>query len=95
MKIYLVALSAGLLVGAIYSLIGARSPAPPLVALLGLFGMLLGEQGFAVAKRLVNGRPLTNEWLIEECLPKITGAPVSPSPAHSTPLTPTMPDTPK
>ncbi len=31
MKIYLVSLGAGLLVGVIYSLLGVRSPAPPIV----------------------------------------------------------------
>lgn len=44
MKIYLVSLGAGLLVGVIYSLLHVRSPAPPVVALVGLLGILLGEQ---------------------------------------------------
>ena len=44
MKIYLLSLGAGLLVGVIYSLINIRSPAPPVVALIGLLGILIGEQ---------------------------------------------------
>ncbi|PYM53063.1 MAG: XapX domain-containing protein, partial [Candidatus Rokuibacteriota bacterium] len=44
MKIYLLSLGAGLLVGVIYSLVNVRSPAPPVVALVGLLGILLGEQ---------------------------------------------------
>ncbi|MBA4221468.1 MAG: hypothetical protein C0458_12115 [Methylobacterium sp.] len=44
MKIYLMSLGAGLLVGVIYSLISVRSPAPPVVALIGLLGILIGEQ---------------------------------------------------
>ncbi len=44
MKIYLMSLGAGLLVGVIYSLINVRSPAPPVVALVGLLGILIGEQ---------------------------------------------------
>ena len=36
MKAYLLSLGAGLLVGVVYSLLGVRSPAPPLIALLGL-----------------------------------------------------------
>lgn len=44
MKVYLFSLGAGVLVGAIYHLIGVRSPAPPLVALVGLLGILAGEQ---------------------------------------------------
>lgn len=44
MRLYLLSLGAGLLVGAIYGLIHVRSPAPPLVARVGLLGILLGEQ---------------------------------------------------
>ena len=39
MKIYLLSLGAGLLVGVVYSLLQVRSPAPPLVALIGLLGI--------------------------------------------------------
>ena len=40
---YLLSLGAGILVGVIYGLIAVRSPAPPIIALLGLLGMLAGE----------------------------------------------------
>ncbi|MDJ0821239.1 MAG: DUF1427 family protein [Paracoccaceae bacterium] len=40
---YLLSLAAGLAIGAIYGLIAVRSPAPPIIALLGLLGMLAGE----------------------------------------------------
>jgi XapX domain-containing protein len=53
MKLYLVSLAAGILVGAIYSLINVRSPAPPVVALVGLLGILLGEQLVPLVKRLL------------------------------------------
>ena len=55
MKIYLVSLGAGVLVGVIYALLNVRSPAPPLVALLGLIGMLAGEQVIPMAKQLIVG----------------------------------------
>lgn len=55
MKLYLVSLGAGLLVGLIYSLLNVRSPAPPVVALIGLLGMLLGEQIIPVGKQLISG----------------------------------------
>ena len=42
MKPYLVSLLVGLLVGIIYALFKVRSPAPPVIALVGLFGMLIG-----------------------------------------------------
>lgn len=44
MKPYILALGAGLLVGVVYGLLHVRSPAPPIVALVGLLGILLGEQ---------------------------------------------------
>ncbi len=44
MKIYVVSLAVGVLVGVFYGLINVRSPAPPLAAVLGLVGMLLGQQ---------------------------------------------------
>lgn len=58
MKIYLASLGAGILVGVIYSLINVRSPAPPVVALVGLFGILLGEQIVPVARHLLAGSAL-------------------------------------
>ncbi|MEL7464645.1 MAG: DUF1427 family protein [Pseudomonadota bacterium] len=42
-KPYAISLAIGAGVGVIYALLGARSPAPPIIALLGLLGMLLGE----------------------------------------------------
>ena len=47
---YLVSLLMGLAVGAAYGLVQVRSPAPPLIALVGLFGMVLGEQAIDMAK---------------------------------------------
>jgi len=42
-KPYAISLAIGLVVGVIYALLNTRSPAPPVIALLGLLGMLLGE----------------------------------------------------
>jgi XapX domain-containing protein len=75
MKIYLVSLGAGILVGIIYGLMQVRSPAPPAIALIGLLGMLIGEQVVPSAKRVLAGEPLTLSWFHRECVPKITGAP--------------------
>ena len=44
MKTYLLSFGVGLAVGILYYLLRVRSPAPPLVALAGLLGMVLGEQ---------------------------------------------------
>ena len=55
MKIYLLSLGAGVLVGVIYSVLNVRSPAPPLVALVGLLGILVGEQIIPVSKQMLSG----------------------------------------
>jgi XapX domain-containing protein len=44
MKVSFISFVVGLGVGVLYGLIRVKSPAPPIVALLGLFGMVLGEQ---------------------------------------------------
>jgi len=38
-------------VGAAYGLVHIRSPAPPMIALVGLLGMVLGQQAVEMAKR--------------------------------------------
>ena len=63
MKVYLVSLAAGLLVGIIYSLLNVRSPAPPVVALVGLLGILLGEQIPPLIKSLWLKEPAAQSWL--------------------------------
>jgi len=44
MKVSFLSFVVGLGVGVLYGLIRVKSPAPPIVALLGLLGMVLGEQ---------------------------------------------------
>jgi XapX domain-containing protein len=62
MKLYLMSLGAGLLVGVIYSLINVRSPAPPVVALLGLLGILIGEQLPPLLRSVWAKEPATQSW---------------------------------
>ena len=73
MRTYLVSLGAGLLVGIVYSLLNVRSPAPPVVALVGLLGILVGEQIIPVAKRMVEGSHLAAAWRQAQCTPHIFG----------------------
>lgn len=75
MKVYLISLGAGVLVGIIYALLGVRSPAPPAIALVGLLGMLIGEQVLPPVKRMMAGEPVTTAWFRHECVPRITGNP--------------------
>ncbi len=73
MKPYLLALGAGLLVGVIYGLLNVRSPAPPVIALVGLLGILLGEQVVPLAKRLVGGEPVTLSSMREDSAHHVFG----------------------
>jgi XapX domain-containing protein len=73
MKMYLLSLGAGVLVGVIYSLLSVRSPAPPLVALVGLLGILVGEQVIPMGKQLLEGTALRTAWHQARCAPHIFG----------------------
>ena len=72
MKPYLLSLGAGALVGIIYALMGVRSPAPPTIALLGLLGMLLGEQAVPIFKRLIVGAPVM-AFIKTDCATHVLG----------------------
>jgi XapX domain-containing protein len=74
MRIYLLSLGAGLLVGIVYSLLNVRSPAPPLVALVGLLGILGGEQVIPLAKQLLAGTGLAQAWHCENCQDHVFGS---------------------
>ncbi len=41
----LISFLVGFMFGLGYALLGVKSPAPPIMALFGLFGMVIGEQG--------------------------------------------------
>jgi XapX domain-containing protein len=73
MRVYILSLGAGLLVGIVYSLLNVRSPAPPVVALVGLFGILVGEQIIPLAKTMLDGSPLAAAWRQSQCTPHIFG----------------------
>ncbi len=48
---FLISYAVGILVGALYALLRVPSPAPPLVALVGLLGIVFGEQGISFLLR--------------------------------------------
>lgn len=64
-KAYAISLAVGLLVGVIYAMLNTRSPAPPVIALLGLLGMLIGESVASWAKQ-----KMTFAQAAEHCLHK-------------------------
>jgi len=75
MKVYLLSLAAGLLVGVVYSLLNVRSPAPPLAALIGLLGILAGEQILPFGKQLLAGKPIETPWRAAGAQPHVSGPP--------------------
>ncbi len=66
-KPYVFSLLAGILAGVIYGAIGVNSPAPPIIALTGLLGMLAGEQILPVARRMLAGHRLNAAWRDAKC----------------------------
>jgi XapX domain-containing protein len=73
MKVYVLSLGAGLLVGVVYNLLNVRSPAPPLVALVGLLGILVGEQIIPVGKLLLGGSSFSEAFHLSSCDSHIFG----------------------
>jgi XapX domain-containing protein len=73
MKPYLVSLAVGLLVGVIYALFQVRSPAPPVIALVGLLGILVGEQMPPLVKQLWTKETSQVSWLHDQVRPHVFG----------------------
>jgi len=72
MKLYLVCLVLGVLVGALYGALNVRCPAPPVVALIGLFGILVGEQIPPLIRHVLSKTPASVAW-IEQVRPHMFG----------------------
>ncbi|PVB62486.1 DUF1427 family protein [Labrenzia sp. 011] len=73
MRLYLASLAAGVLVGAIYSLLNVRSPAPPIIALIGLLGILIGEQAVPLLRQCWRNGTVDAVWYRTTCHPHIFG----------------------
>ncbi|WP_199100604.1 DUF1427 family protein [Dyella sp. ASV21] len=73
MKVYVFSLAVGVLVGVIYSLLHVRSPAPPVVALIGLLGILIGEQLPPLARQLWQRQATATVWLRDQVKPHMCG----------------------
>jgi len=72
MKLYLASLAVGLLVGAIYGVLNVRSPAPPVIALVGLLGILMGEQIPPLVRQLIKAESPA-AWLQDQVRPHMFG----------------------
>jgi XapX domain-containing protein len=73
MKPYLVSAALGLLVGVIYALFNVRSPAPPVIALVGLLGILVGEQIPPLLKQAFRPDAASASWLHQQVKPHMFG----------------------
>ncbi|WP_049622166.1 XapX domain-containing protein [Frateuria defendens] len=73
MKPYLLSLAVGLLVGILYSLLKVRSPAPPVIALVGLLGILVGEQIPSLVRHLLHPEASAAAWLGGQVKPHVFG----------------------
>ncbi len=65
MKSYLISLGVGVLVGVIYGVLNVRSPAPPVLALVGLLGILAGEQIPPLIKHVLAKTPASVAWVTQ------------------------------
>jgi XapX domain-containing protein len=72
-KVYVVSLAVGALVGSIYGLLHVRSPAPPLVALVGLLGILIGEQIPPLLTLIVTRERSVAAWVSGQVRPHVFG----------------------
>ncbi|SHN07255.1 XapX domain-containing protein [Duganella sacchari] len=73
MKMYIVSVAVGLLVGLIYGFLNVRSPAPPVIALVGLLGMLLGEQLPPLLRQLWQQEAPKVSWIEDHVKPHCFG----------------------
>lgn len=73
MKLYIASLAAGLLAGLLYGLLNVRSPAPPVVALVGLLGILLGEQIPPLVRQWLHPTPGATAFFGEQVKPHCFG----------------------
>ena len=73
MKLYLMSLGAGLLVGMVYGMLNVRSPAPPVIALVGLLGILIGEQAVPLLRHVLVGGQVDTGWFDRQCRPHVLG----------------------
>jgi XapX domain-containing protein len=73
MKAYAASLALGVLVGVIYALFQVRSPAPPVIALIGLLGILLGEQIPPLIKQTLAKDGIHAPWMSGQVKPHVFG----------------------
>lgn len=74
MKPYIYSFLAGVLAGVVYYVIGVQSPAPPAIALMGLLGILAGEQILPLVRSMLSGLKLKGAWREAKCSQHMFGS---------------------
>ncbi len=73
MNAYVLSAAVGLLVGVIYGVLNVRSPAPPVIALVGLLGILAGEQIPPLVKQWLQRDTHQASWIEQKVRPHMFG----------------------
>ena len=73
MKVYVISLGAGLLVGVVYSLLLVRSPAPPIIALIGLLAHHRPERDLVLSKTIGQGFDMGRPSILDASADKKAG----------------------
>lgn len=73
MMLYLLSVGAGVLVGVVYALLGVRSPAPPVIALIGILGIFVGEQIPPFVEAALKGRLYSSDVVSQRVHPHVFG----------------------
>nr|WP_297531049.1 XapX domain-containing protein [uncultured Roseateles sp.] len=73
MNAYVLSAAVGLLVGVIYGVLNVRSPAPPVIALVGLLGILAGEQIPPLVRQWLQRDTHQASWIEQKVRPHMFG----------------------
>ncbi|MDH0867732.1 XapX domain-containing protein, partial [Mitsuaria sp. GD03876] len=73
MNAYVLSAAVGLLVGVIYGVLNVRSPAPPVIALVGLLGILAGEQIPPLVRHWLQRDTAQVGWIDQKVRPHMFG----------------------
>lgn len=73
MNAYVLSAAVGLLVGVIYGVLNVRSPAPPVIALVGLLGILAGEQIPPLVRQWLQRDTAQVSWVDQKVRPHMFG----------------------
>ncbi len=73
MNAYVLSAVVGLVVGILYGVLNVRSPAPPVIALVGLLGILAGEQIPPLVRQWLQRDTHHASWIEQKVRPHMFG----------------------